>query len=517
MQGINVFATTTARDAAITAPAEGQFAFTKDTNSLWYYDGAAWVASGAAGDIEGVTAGVGISGGGTSGTVTVTNSMATAIDAKGDLVPGTGADTFARLAVGANGTVLTADSAEVTGLKWSTPGGGSAATPTALGTVYGKTSATLTDTLGVGYNSALVATGTGNTGVGNATIKAVTSGAYNTGVGYRAVEAVITGGSNTGVGAFALYKTTGSDNTAVGTSTCGAVTTGSNNVGVGSNALTSTTTGSNNTAIGTGALSNNTTGGSNVAVGHDLLAALVTGGSGNTAVGEGNLISLTSGNYNVAIGQTCLESQTSASYNVAIGNNAGTGTGGGSNNIYIGNTIRSSSGADVTNIGPGTGNVSATYTNVTNIGHDAAASSTTASNTITLGDANITSLRCQVTSITSLSDERDKKDIQTLDVGLDFINTLKPVSFQWNMRPKLDDEGNVISTGKVDIPDIGFIAQDMVKAEDDLGLAEYLQLSYRDNPEALEVSQGRLIPILVKAIQDLTAKVEALENAATEL
>jgi hypothetical protein len=124
MQGINVFTNATARDAAITAPAEGQFAFTKDNNSLWYYDGAAWVASGATGDIEGVTAGVGISGGGTSGTVTVTNSMATAIDAKGDLVPGTGADTFARLAVGANDTVLTADSSTATGLKWATPAGG---------------------------------------------------------------------------------------------------------------------------------------------------------------------------------------------------------------------------------------------------------------------------------------------------------------------------------------------------------------------------------------------------------
>jgi hypothetical protein len=123
MQGINVFATTAARNAAITAPAEGQFAFTKDTNSLWYYDGAAWVASGATGDIEGVTAGIGISGGGTSGTVTVTNSMATAIDAKGDLVAGTGADAFSRLAVGANNTVLTADSAQATGLKWATPSG----------------------------------------------------------------------------------------------------------------------------------------------------------------------------------------------------------------------------------------------------------------------------------------------------------------------------------------------------------------------------------------------------------
>jgi hypothetical protein len=117
MQGVLVFASEAARDAAITSPQEGQFAFTKDNNSLWYYDSAAWVASGATGDIEGVTAGTGISGGGTSGTVTITNSMATEIDAKGDLVVGTGADTFARLAVGANDTVLTADSAEATGLR----------------------------------------------------------------------------------------------------------------------------------------------------------------------------------------------------------------------------------------------------------------------------------------------------------------------------------------------------------------------------------------------------------------
>lgn len=71
------------------------------------------------GDITAVTAGTGISGGGTTGAVTITNSMATAIDAKGDLIAGTGADAFSRLAVGTNGQVLTADSATATGLKWA--------------------------------------------------------------------------------------------------------------------------------------------------------------------------------------------------------------------------------------------------------------------------------------------------------------------------------------------------------------------------------------------------------------
>jgi hypothetical protein len=121
MQGVLVFASATARDAAITSPQEGQFAYTKDVNGLWYYDGATWVASGATGDIEGVTAGTGISGGGTSGTVTITNSMATAIDAKGDLIAGTGADAFDRLAIGTDGQLLTADSTASTGIKWASP------------------------------------------------------------------------------------------------------------------------------------------------------------------------------------------------------------------------------------------------------------------------------------------------------------------------------------------------------------------------------------------------------------
>jgi hypothetical protein len=79
-----------------------------------------WVTNDV-GDITAVTAGTGISGGGTSGAVTITNSMATEIAAKGDLIAGTGSQTFDNVTVGTNGQVLTADSTTATGLKWSTP------------------------------------------------------------------------------------------------------------------------------------------------------------------------------------------------------------------------------------------------------------------------------------------------------------------------------------------------------------------------------------------------------------
>tara|TARA_R110000765_G_scaffold25125_1_gene62316 strand:- start:1375 stop:1644 length:270 start_codon:yes stop_codon:yes gene_type:complete len=48
-QVIAVFASSTARDAAITSPAEGQHCFLKDTDALQYYTGSAWVAAGGAG------------------------------------------------------------------------------------------------------------------------------------------------------------------------------------------------------------------------------------------------------------------------------------------------------------------------------------------------------------------------------------------------------------------------------------------------------------------------------------
>lgn len=108
-----------------------------------------WIANDQ-GDITEVSAGTGISvASGTGPVPVVTNTVATTFDAKGDLVAGTGADTFAKLTVGANNTVLTADSTTATGLKWAAAAGGGKvlqvvnATYSTLTTV---TSTSMTDT-----------------------------------------------------------------------------------------------------------------------------------------------------------------------------------------------------------------------------------------------------------------------------------------------------------------------------------------------------------------------------------
>jgi hypothetical protein len=120
-QTVMRFADSAARTTALSGVlAEGMVSYLQDTNTLEVYDGAAWV--GATGDITGLTAGTGISISSATGPVpTVTNSMATEITAKGDLIVGTGSGTFDNLPVAENGSTIVADSSASVGIRYQVP------------------------------------------------------------------------------------------------------------------------------------------------------------------------------------------------------------------------------------------------------------------------------------------------------------------------------------------------------------------------------------------------------------
>jgi hypothetical protein len=63
----------------------------------------------------------------------------------------------------------------------------------------------------------------------------------------------------------------------------------------------------------------------------------------------------------------------------------------------------------------------------------------------------------------------------------------------------------------------GFIAQELQAAQEAAGAANYLGLVYDENPERLEASAGKLLPVLVKAIQELSAKVDSLQTELNTL
>lgn len=96
-QTVMVFANASARSTAITSPQEGMMSYLKDTDTIQYYSGSAWVNSGI--------------------------SPAT-FTTKGDILVATGSGTFVRQPVGTNGQVLTADSTQADGVTWTTPSSG---------------------------------------------------------------------------------------------------------------------------------------------------------------------------------------------------------------------------------------------------------------------------------------------------------------------------------------------------------------------------------------------------------
>ena len=443
---------------------------------------------------------------------------------------------------------------------------------TAIGyrTLY--TATTQNDNTAVGYLALTLCTGENNVAVGSGAGQSMTTGQKNVLVGYNAGDAINSGQNNIAIGWGALgAQTTDNDNIAVGynalqnlngsgkiniaigKSAGAALTTGDKNTIVGHQAGTSltgsnsaligyfagnaVTSGNNNTALGKIALQLETTGGSNTALGENSLATQ-NGASSNTAVGKSAGADITTGGYNTLVGSYAGQKLTVGESNVAIGGAALNDETGADDSVAIGryallNQAVTTGDADNVGVGVSAGQgittgtkntvlganagttASMTGDNNTIIGDTAQASANTISNEFTLGNSSIATLRCQQTSITSLSDQRDKTSIEDLPYGLDFVDSLQPKKFVWDNRAETrteeDENGNQVEVeyfsankGK---KDVGFIAQDLQTVDDD-----WLNLVYDANPEKLEATYGKLIPVLVKAIKELKARVEALES-----
>ena len=208
--------------------------------------------------------------------------------------------------------------------------------------------------------------------------------------------------------------------------------------------------------------------------------------------------------YNLILGDSSFNvTKTSdAAYNIACGYKALNANTSGSNNLAIGyNTLdRNTTGSNNTAIGYNTNVGSNNLDHATVIGADA---SVNESNTVVIGRSSDTvkipgSLYVNGTQVTS--DLRDKTNVESIPNGLDFINQLNPVQFTWNMR-----NGN-----RVGVDDLGFIAQELQQAQVNSGIT-VPNLVHNEDPEHLTVSYQTLLPLAIKAIQELEKRVKELE------
>jgi FtsZ-binding cell division protein ZapB len=352
--------------------------------------------------------------------------------------------------------------------------------------------------------------------------KAVTSDGYNTFVGLYA-------------GNFFNYFSTetywGSYNTAVGFGSLAALTWGYSNSAVGWGSLTSNDEGYQNSAFGDGTLYSNTTGHSNSAFGYHALfsndypsensafgaeALNFNNGYENSAFGYRSLYSNTNGTQNSAVGNKSLYSNAGGYNNSAFGYQSLYSNIAGFNNSAFGvNSLYNNTGTGNTALGTNAGVNVTTGSNLTLIGYNAQPSSGSAFSEITLGDNQVFTLRCNVQTITSLSDARDKKNVKDLSLGLDFLMKVKPREFNWDRREWYE---NSISDGSKiqDHPTAGFIAQEfdsLQKTEH----AEWLNLVLKNNPDKLEATYSNLLPVIVKAIQELKSKNDQLKSEVESL
>ena len=243
----------------------------------------------------------------------------------------------------------------------------------------------------------------------------------------------------------------------------------------------SNSTGSRNSASGYRALYSNTSGSVNTANGNSSLYFNTTG-SENTANGNAALYFNTSGNYNSAFGDYALYSTNTGIMNTASGTSA----------------LRlNTSGSNNTANGYNSGSALTTGNNNTMIGNNAQPTSSGVSNQIRIGNGNITSAHIQV-AWTISSDLRWKSDIKNTNLGLDFINKLRPVSYYRD-----NDESKKI--------EYGFIAQEIEEALNNTGAINNGIITKNDKG-MYGVRYNDFISIMVKAIQEQHQQIENLKN-----
>jgi hypothetical protein len=398
----------------------------------------------------------------------------------------------------------------------------------AVGTNALITNQTGAGNVAVGVNSLVVNTVNNNTAVGTSALQFNTTGGNNVAVGHSALAASLaasqTGSFNTAVGRSALsLNSTGISNTAIGYASLITNTTGYQNVSVGVEALYDNTTGVNNTAVGFRALNNNTTANNNTAVGLHSLFTNTTGVQ-NTANGL-NALYLNNGDNNTAMGYQALYNNDTAYDNTAVGVNALNANTVGNRNTAVGRNALISN---------------TTFSNVGGFGYDAQVSG---SNQIRIGDTNITSVTCQTNA---WSDERDKTDIRDTVLGLDFVKELRPVDYKWDYRedyrPEMpiapsenatNEENAAYEKAKAKwLEDCkwtnlvhdgthkrtrfhhGLIAQEVKTLIEQTGIdfGGFQDHTINGGDAVMTIGYTELIAPMIKAIQELSAKVAALES-----
>jgi len=119
-------------------------------------------------------------------------------------------------------------------------------------------------------------------------------------------------------------------------------------------------------------------------------------------------------------------------------------------------------------------------------------------NSYNLGSASLRWSVLYTSNSVNVSDETLKTDIQDCDLGIDFVNTLKPKSFKMKDLEEEHDD--------YDKKHYGLIAQDLKDGK-------FKDSVYGDKDGEYGLAYNDLIAPLIKAVQELSAKVEALENA----